>query len=82
MKIFNSCIFFPGDITGLMIPKMMQQIFENKTGIEPPSPYMIYLTNEGHLLIGFKKDEMKKPLILLDDLIEAFTINKRMGIIE
>ena len=80
MKMFESCINYPGDIKGVIIPKMMHYIFETKTGIEKPHPFTLYLTNEGHLLIGFTKDKMKKPVVSLDNLIDDYLINKRMGI--
>jgi len=80
MRMFSSCILLPGDIVGVIVPKIMHYIFETKTGIEKPHPFTIYLTNEGHLLIGFTEDKMKKPLIPLDMLLESFKINNRMGI--
>lgn len=81
MNLFTSCVLYPGDISGNIIPQLMQHIFETKTSIKKPHPFTLYLTNEGHLLIGFTKDKMTKPLIPLDTLIGSYEINKRMGLI-
>ncbi len=82
INIFSSCIVFPGDIEGVIIPLMMHQIFQNKIGITKPHPYTLYLTQEGDLLMGLTEDKMKKPLIPLDTLVKTFEINERLGILK
>lgn len=81
-SLWKSCIPpSPSDILEIVIPRALQHVFEIKTGITPPHPFLIGVTNGGHFIMKWKKDrdDPNNCWMLVDSLIDNYMLNKAMG---
>ena len=77
-KSFEGCVF-PGDIEGYIIPVMIRTIFRAYTGVDNNNnPFIIALSYEGDLLVGFAEKGMDQPWLTLDSIVEMYNLNKKI----
>jgi hypothetical protein len=78
---FEGCIF-PGDVTGYIIPVTLRTIFRSYVDIDNNNnPFLLALSTEGDLLVGFEEKGFNQPWMLLTSLVKDYRINKRLGTI-